>query len=111
MLTFSAKGEEVSMADKIPKGPSEKTDRLVPRRSTEKRGGYIEPEGVSPSGPSPFRTRHVRGIPQEPPTPDFESRTRNKQGSHLENDIRSDFVTPPVVGPMGDSKSMQNPAK
>lgn len=97
---------------KLPTGPQEETKRLVPRRTTDKRGGMTEPDpGFVRKGRSPFRRLFRRGIPQDPPKPDFKAKPRNKQGSHLENDIKSDFYEGPKVGPSGDSRSMVNPVK
>lgn len=90
--------------------PQEKTERLRPRKSTDKRGGMIDPEGVSPAGPSPYRRRYKRGVVQDTPKPEVPS-ARRRSGSHLENTIESDTVEPIASGPSGDSRTMQNPLK
>ncbi len=78
-----------------------------PRKVTDKRGGYIEPEGASPRFTGSRRgTYPSQGFPQ----PEGVSK-QGPSGSSQENTQKSNFVEPIGTRPSGDSKTRQNPLK
>lgn len=78
-----------------------------PRKVTDKRGGFIEPEGASPRFTGTRRGQYPKGTV---PSPEGIS-PAGPTGSSQENTQISAVIPPVATRQTGDSQSMKNPIK
>ena len=87
-------------------GPSPRPD-YKPRKVTDKRGGFIEPEGASPRFTGVRRGQYPKATV---PSPEGIS-PQGPSGSHEEWTLRSAVIPPVATRETGDSQSRSNPIK
>jgi hypothetical protein len=76
------------------------------RKVTSARGGQVTPEGASARFTGGRRGQYPKGNEPKP-----ESTKWRKTGDAQSNTQKSNVVQPVIVGPSGDSKSLDNPVK